>query len=81
MKIKMSTLRKIIREEMERNLRWTAGIMAGGLGLNNPTTRGTDYRVPPGLGTEAPPGLGPDDTETENEENTNEEEESLPRYK
>lgn len=42
----------------------------GGSGLNNPTVRGTDYRVPPGLGS---------DEETELEEiETYEEEEELP---
>lgn len=76
MKIKLSTLRKIIREEMERNLRWTAGIAIGGAGLNNPA-RGVKYGVPQGLGSEElpPPGLGSDteDTEMENEEQEHEE--------
>lgn len=45
----MSTLRKIIREEMYRNLAWTAGIAAGGAGLNKPS-RGIKYGVPQGLG-------------------------------
>jgi len=74
MKMKLSTLRKIIREEWYRNLEWTAGIAAGGAGLNKPQ-KGIKYGVPPGLGSDAPPGLGLDkDLETENEEETNEEE-------
>ena len=31
MKIKLSELRKIIREEVERNLRWSAGYFGGDL--------------------------------------------------
>jgi len=49
MKIKISTLRRIIREEMYRNLEWTAGIASGGAGLNKPS-RGIKYGVPQGLG-------------------------------
>ena len=74
MKIRLSTLRKIIREEVYRNNFWygMSGMNNAGAGaaLNNPTVRGTDYRVPPGLGL---------DTEiVENEEQeTYEEEEEL----
>lgn len=49
MKIRISTLRKIIKEELFRNLAWTAGIAAGGAGLNKPS-RGIKYGVPQGLG-------------------------------
>jgi len=34
MKIKLSVLRKIIKEEVERNLRWSAGYIGGG--ISNP---------------------------------------------
>lgn len=41
----------MIKEEMERNLRWTAGICSGGAGLNKPS-KGVNFGVPPGLGSD-----------------------------
>ncbi len=66
MKIKMSTLRMMIREGLDTYLRSTAGWLEGGLGLSKQDPVGTDYTIPPGLG---------DEKETENEKETNEEEE------
>jgi len=63
MKIKISTLRKIIREEVERNLRWSAGISSDGAKLNKPS-KGINYGVPSGL--------GPDSGAEENEDKENE---------
>jgi hypothetical protein len=45
MRIKLSDLRRIIREEVERNLRWTAGFFGGN--LSQPSTLHTPL---PGLG-------------------------------
>lgn len=47
MKIGMRELRIIIREEVEKNLRWTAGIFGGN--LSSPS-KGVTYMPPPGLG-------------------------------
>lgn len=47
-----------------------SGMNNAGAGLNNPTIRGTDYRVPPGLG------LDKEKTENEEQETYEEEEES-----
>lgn len=44
-----------------------SGMNNAGFGLNNPTTRGTDYKVPPGLGSE-------EETESEEQETYEEEE-------
>jgi len=46
-----------------------SGMNVGGSGLNNPTVRGTDYRVPPGLGSD-------EEAEFEEQETYEEEEES-----
>ena len=71
MKIKMSTLRMMIREGLDAYLRSTAGWLEGGLGLSKQDSVGTDYTIPPGLG----------DEKAENEKETNEEEEPKPaRY-
>ena len=71
MKITMLALRKMIREEMERNLRWTAGIAMNGARLSQPG-RGITYGVPPGLGKDS----GDEIEEKENEELGYEEESS-----
>lgn len=62
-------MRRIIREEVYRNNFWygMSGMNNAGFGLNNPTTRGTDYKVPPGLGSE-------EETESEEQETYEEEE-------
>lgn len=74
----MSTLRKIIREEVERNLRWSAGISADGAKLNKPS-KGINYGVPPGLGSD--PGEDVDtDIDKENKETKYEKEWSLSRH-
>lgn len=47
--ISICELRKLIREEVERNMRWSAGMFGGGL------SKGTGKGViepPPGLGNE-----------------------------
>jgi|688.fasta_scaffold01425_18 hypothetical protein len=48
MKIKLSELRKIIREEVERNLRWSAGYFGGD--LSSPQ-KGINYVPLQGLGS------------------------------
>jgi hypothetical protein len=80
MKIKLSVLRKIIREEVYRNNFWygMSGMNVGGAGLNKPS-RGIKHGGPPGLGSDAPPGLGDDtETELENEEQETYEEKAIP---
>ena len=47
MKIKLSDLRRIIREEVERNMLWTAGMVGGNL---NQPRKGINYMPLPGLG-------------------------------
>lgn len=47
MKIKLSTLRKIIREEIERNMLRTAGFFGGNL---SQPSKGMNYMPLPGLG-------------------------------
>jgi len=76
MKMTMSTLRKMIREEVERNLRWSAGISADGAKLNKPS-KGINYGVPPGLGIDSG---DENDTDKENEETKYEKEWSLSRH-
>lgn len=73
MKIRMSNLRKMIREEVERNLRWSAGISADGAKLNKPS-KGINYGVPPGLGSDSG---DENDIDKENEETKYEKEWSL----
>jgi hypothetical protein len=55
-------LRKFIREEVSRNLQWSAGFFGGGLG-------GASSHHGAGSATEQspPPGLGPDTEETDKE--------------
>ena len=48
MKISLSELKKIIREEVERNLRWSAGYFGGD--LSNPQ-KGINYVPLQGLGS------------------------------
>jgi len=67
----------MIREEVERNLRWSAGISADGAKLNKPS-RGINYGVPPGLGIDSG---DENDTDKENEETKYEKEWSLSRHK
>ena len=63
MRIRLGTLRRIIREEVERNMRWTAGMVGGG---------NTDV----GERTESPPwGLGTPEELGYEEENEDVEEE------
>ena len=64
MKITIANLRKMIREEVERNLRWTAGIAARGAGLNQ-APRGITYGVPQGLGSDADIDLDKEEKEKE----------------
>ena len=63
MKIRLSVLRKIIREEVERNMLRTAGFFMGN--LNRPS-KGANYMPLPGLGAT---------TEKENDIDTGEHEE------
>lgn len=52
LKISVGRLRKIIAEEVFRNLAWSAGFFGSGLnGANSNTSSGT-VTVPPGLGNE-----------------------------
>jgi len=77
MKIKLSELRKIIREEVYKNNFWYAmsGMNVGGAGLSQPTVHDGGFdRVPPGLGFQSG-----DKEEMENEEINYEEEESSSR--
>ena len=67
MKIKLSELRKIIREEVERNLRWSAGYFGGD--LSSPQ-KGINYVPLQGLGSS---------TEEKNKIENYEEEEELER--
>ena len=48
MKIRLSELRKIIREEVERNLRWSAGYFGGDL---SQPSKGINYAPLQGLGS------------------------------
>ena len=64
MRITIANLRKMIREEVERNLRWTAGIAARGAGLNQ-APRGVTYGVPQGLGSETDLDLDKEEKEKE----------------
>lgn len=53
MKLTIVQLRKFIREEVERNCRWSAGLAPGGVGKGNSSGRmGPINYVPPGLGSE-----------------------------
>ena len=78
MKIKLSTLRKMIREAIneqgiERLMLNFAGGAAGGAGLSQPTAHdGGAGGVPPGLGDDS-------DSELENEKQETYEEEEVPR--
>ncbi len=67
MKITLSELRKIIREEVERNLRWSAGYFGGD--LSSPQ-KGINYVPLQGLGSS---------TEEKNKIENYEEEEELER--
>jgi len=68
MKIRLTTLRKIIREEMYRNNFWygMSSMNIGGAGLNKPTVHSDLGGVPPGLGDQ-------DEEIEENEKKENEE--------
>jgi hypothetical protein len=67
MKITLSELRRIVREEVERNLRWSAGYFGGDLSSPN---KGINYAPLQGLGSS---------TEEKNEIENYEEEEELER--
>jgi hypothetical protein len=51
MKIRLSTLRQIIREEVQRNMRWLAGF-GGGMGASGRSHDGSELR-PEHLGDES----------------------------
>ncbi len=53
LKIKLGTLRRLVHEEVERNMRWSAGMAPGGVGHMGKTTS-------PGNPL---PGLGPEESE------------------
>jgi hypothetical protein len=61
-KIKIKELRKFIREEVERNMRFSAGFFSGGIGAASihHGAGSSDETVPP-------PGLGPDTEEIDKE--------------
>lgn len=65
LRISVGQLRKLIKEEVFRNLAWSAGFFGSGLNSANTTSSGT---------ATAPPGLGDEEEKTEENEEKEQEE-------
>lgn len=60
MRIRLGDLRRLVFEEVERNMRWSAGMVGGGL---NSSRHGEANQPPPGLGLDDDERDGPDGPE------------------